>query len=81
MVGSFVPTQHQDLLEVPLDRFQSFEDTRLEGVTAFRTSKKVFGREWTMVVTRSQELLDGQLRGIAQVLRKCRRALSELQAR
>jgi hypothetical protein len=34
-----------------------------------------------MVVTRSQELLDGQLRGIAQVLRKCRRALSELQAR
>ena len=79
VVGSLVPTQHQDLLEVPLDRFQSFEDTRLEGVTAFRTSKKVFGREWTMVVTRSQELLDGQLRGIAQVLRKRRRALSELQ--
>ena len=78
MVGSLVPTQHQDLLEVPLDRFQSFEDTRLEGVTAFRTSKKVFGREWTIVVTRSQELLDGQLRGIAQVLRKRRRALSEL---
>jgi len=79
VVGSMVPTQHQDLLEVPLDRFQSFEDPRLEGVTAFRTSKKVFGREWTIVVTRSQELLDGQLRGIAQVLRKRRRALSELQ--
>lgn len=79
VVGSLVPTQHQDLLEVPLDRFQSFEDPRLEGVTAFRTSKKVFGREWTIVVTRSQELLDGQLRGIAQVLRKRRRALSELQ--
>ena len=78
VVGSLVPTQHQDLLEVPLDRFQSFEDPRLEGVTAFRTSKKVFGREWTIVVTRSQELLDGQLRGIAQVLRKRRRALSEL---
>jgi transposase len=30
VVGSLVPTQHQDLLEVPLDRFQSFEDTRLE---------------------------------------------------
>ena len=79
VVGSLVPTQHQDLLEVPLNRFQSFEDTRLAGVTAFRTSKKVFGREWTIVVTRSQELLDGQLRGIAQVLRKRRRALSELQ--
>src|SRR5438309_134783 len=49
VVGSLVPTQHQDLLAVPLDRFQSFEDPRLEGVTAFRTSKKVFGREWTIV--------------------------------
>src|SRR5205814_9866517 len=30
VVGSLVPSQHQDLLEVPLDRFQSFEDIRLE---------------------------------------------------
>jgi len=79
VVGSLVPTQHRDLLEVALDRFQSLEDSRLEGVTAFRTSKKVFGRDWTILVTHSQELLDGQLRGIAQVLRKRRRALAELQ--
>jgi transposase len=81
VVGSLVPTQHLDLLEVPLDKFQSFQDARLEGVTAFRTSKKVFGRPWTMVVTHSQELLDGQLRGIAQVLGKRRRALGELQGK
>jgi transposase len=79
VVGSLVPTQHSDLLEVPLDKFQAFQDARLEGVTAFRTSKKVFGRPWTIVVTHSQELLEGQLRGIAQVLRKRRRALDELQ--
>ena len=79
VVGSLVPTQHSDLLEVPLDKFQSFQDARLEGVTAFRTSKKVFGRHWTIVATHSQELLEGQLRGIAQVLGKRRRALSELQ--
>jgi transposase len=79
VVGSLVPTQHRDLLDIPLDRFQSFEDSRLEGVTALRTSKKVFGRDWTILITHSQELLDGQLRGIAQVLRKRRRALSELQ--
>jgi transposase len=81
VVGSLVPTQHRDLLEVALDRFQSLEDSRLEGVTAFRTSKKVFGRDWTIIVTHSQELLDGQLRGIAQVLRKRRRALAELQGK
>ena len=79
VVGSLVPTQHRDLLDAPLHRFQSFEDSRLKGVSAFRTSKKVFGRDWTIIVTHSQELLDGQLRGIAQVLRKRRRALAELQ--
>ena len=62
VVGSLVPTQHRDLLDVALDRFQSLEDSRLEGVTAFRTSKKVFGRDWTILVTHSQELLEGQLR-------------------
>ena len=77
VVGSLVPSQHPDLLRIPLQRFQSLKD--LEGVTAFRTFKEVFGRRWTIVLTRSQELLDGQLRGIAQVLGKRRRALSELQ--
>ena len=81
VVGSLVPTQHPDLLGIPLKSFQSLQDPRLEGVTAFRTSKKVFERHWTIVVTRSQELLDGQLRGIAQVLGKRRRALVELQGK
>jgi hypothetical protein len=81
VVGSLVPTQHPDLLGIPLDRFQSFKDARLEGVTAFRTSQEVFGRHWTIVVPRSQELLDGQLRGIAQVLGKRRWALAELQGK
>ena len=81
IVGSLLPSQHRDLLDVALDRFQSLEDSRLEGVSAFRTSQKVFGRDWTILVTHSQELLDGQLRGIAHVLRKRRRALAELQGK
>jgi transposase len=79
IVGSLVPSQHADLLGIPLDRFQPLNDFRLKGVTAYRTAKEVFGRRWTIVLTRSQELLHGQLRGIAQVLRKRRRALAELQ--
>ncbi|MBI4169519.1 MAG: transposase, partial [Acidobacteria bacterium] len=51
------------------------------GVQAYRTKKTVFGREWTVVVTRSQSLLVGQLRGIAQHLRKRRGALFALQAK
>jgi len=79
VVGSLVPSQHRDLLAISVRQFQTLRDPRLQGVTAYRTEKEVFGRHWTLVVTRSQELLDGQLRGIAQVLKKRRRALSELQ--
>ena len=48
-------------------------------MTAYRTTQTVFGRPWTLVVTRSAELLAGQLRGIAQQLAKRRRALAALQ--
>lgn len=79
LVGSLVPSHHSDLLEIPLKEFAAPSDPRLEGTTAHRTAKKIFGHDWTIVVTRSEELLQGQLRGIAQHLRKRRRALAELQ--
>lgn len=81
VIGSLVPTQHADLLAIPLRRFSPLADPRLEGVQAYRTKKTVFGREWTVVVTRSQTLLEGQLRGIAQHLRKRRRSLVALQGK
>jgi transposase len=79
VIGSLVPTQHPELLAVPQHRFQALDDRRLPGVTAYRTTRELYGRCWTIVVTRSVTLLRGQLRGIAQHLRKRRRALAELQ--
>jgi transposase len=79
VVGSLVPTHHADLLAVPLRRFQALRDRRLRKLTAYRTTKEVAGRTWTVVVTRSEPLLRGQLRGIAQHLKKRRQALAELQ--
>lgn len=79
VVGSLVPSQHPGLLAVPLHRFAACADPRLAGVTAYRTTQTVCGRPWTLVVTRSAELLAGQLRGIAQQLAKRRRALAALQ--
>lgn len=79
VVGSLVPSQHPALLAVPLRRFAACADPRLEGVAAYRTTQTVFGRPWTLVVTRSAELLAGQRRGIAQHLAKRRRALGALQ--
>jgi transposase len=79
VIGSLVPTQHKDLLAIPLDRFSALKDPHLAGTVAHRTTKTVFGREWTVVVTRSDELLAGQLRGIAQHVAKRKKRLSELQ--
>ena len=81
VIGSLVPTQHQDLLELPLKEFSSLEDPQLEGTVAYRTSKEVFGRKWTIVVTRSQRLLDGQLRGIAQSVSKRRKKFFALRSK
>ncbi len=41
VVGSLVPSQHQDRLEIPIKEFSGLDDPRLEGVLAHRTKKKV----------------------------------------
>lgn len=78
VIGSLVPSQHQDLLAIPLRRFDELSDPRVAGVAAHRTKKTVQGHDWTVVVTRSQALLDGQLRGIAQHIAKRRKQFREL---
>jgi len=80
-IGSLVPTQHQDLLSVPLPRFRYLRDPLFEGVRVYRTEKEVFGRKRTILITRSRALLQGQIRGIRQHLAKKLRALRDLQKR
>ena len=78
-VGSLVPTQHSDLLKIPLEQFRSLPGARFEGVSVYRTKKTVFGQERTIVITFNESLLDGQLQGITANLEKARRKLTELQ--
>lgn len=80
-IGSLVPSQHQDLLDIPLQRFRRLKDPLFQGVWAYRTEKEVFGRRRTIIITRSQALLQGQIRGIRQHLVKKLRALQDLQKR
>jgi len=74
-VTSLTVTYHKDLLAIPLRQYQSFTEPRLDGTTAYRTTKEIWGKERTVVITRSEKLLAGQLAGIAQALRKKRAAL------
>lgn len=80
-IGSLVPSQHQDLLDIPLRQFHALKDPALAGVRAYRTEKEVFGQKRTIVITRSRALLRGQVRGIRQHLAKKLRALRDLQKR
>jgi len=78
-VGSLVPSQHADLLEIPRRRFRTLAAAGLEEVAVYRTQKKVFGQPRTIVVTFNQNLLDGQLQGLMQHLSKARHKLRDLQ--
>jgi len=78
-VGSLVPTQHTDLLEVPRRLFRPSDTPRLEGVEVYRTEKKIFGQLRTVLVTFNPNLYDGQLQGLTANLNKARTKLRELQ--
>ena len=78
-VGSLVPSQHADLLNISRDQFRPLAQSGLEGVEAYRTQKKVFGQSRTIVVTFNQNLYDGQLQGLSAHLDKAREKLRGLQ--
>lgn len=80
-ITSLTLTHHMDLLEVPLRRFETFADPRLEGTSAYRAQKTIWGQDRTVVVTRSERLLKGQMDGIRASLRKKRAALRQLQTK
>lgn len=78
-VGSLVPHHFAELLDIPLGEFRELTDPRLKGVRVKRTQAKVLGKVRPVLVTHSQSLLRGQLRGIEQHLARRRRKLRSLQ--
>jgi len=80
-VTSLTITHHNDLLSISLRRFRPLKGARLKGVLAYRTSKVIWGNERTVIVTRSPQLLSGQIAGIISALKKKRSKLHELRAK
>ncbi len=80
-VGSLVPTQHPDLLKVPPNRFKSLEADRFPGVLAYRTTKRIFGVDRTVVVTDSENFFVAQGQTLLREIAKCQKRLRELQNR
>src|SRR5271155_2696145 len=80
-VGSLPPSDHPDLMAVPKSRYQKVDAKAFPGLSAFETTKVVFGRQRRIVVTHSQNFHDEQAASFEQTLGKARRQLSELAAR
>lgn len=80
-VGSLPPSQHKDLLSIPLDSFTLLRGKRLQGVTAWRTRKMVFGKDRTIVVTWNPRLAVKQEAALLAYLTKKSEALRGIQQR
>jgi transposase len=80
-IGSLPPSDHSDLLAVPPGDYQIVDPKRFPGLGAFETRKVVFGRDYRIVVTHSEDFHHKQARGFEQTLAKARRHLAELAAR
>jgi len=80
-VGSLPPSDHLDLMAVGKSRYQKVDAKAFPGLSAFETTKVVFGRQRRIVVTHSQNFHDEQAASFEQTLGKARRQLSELAAR
>jgi transposase len=80
-VGSLPPSDHPDLLAVPMSRYRIVDPDRFPGLSYVDTTVTALGVTRRAVLTHSQTLHDKQSRGFDQTLAKARRRLVELQQR
>jgi len=76
-VGGLVPSYFKDLIKAANNNFQMITVDG-ENIPAFRTKQKVWEEERTCIVTISEQLKEGQIRGINQGLNKRYKKLENL---
>jgi transposase len=69
-VASLVPSQHRDLLGLPVSSYEPVTSGRLEGTPVLRLTKDIWGAERTVVLFVSETLRAGQVRGLEQHMQK-----------
>ena len=79
-VGSLVPTQHPELLAIRRKDMHRLDPNLLPAVWAYRTRKKLFGVERTVLVTFNRPFYEAQLKTLRREIRKRQQKLQTLQA-
>jgi len=77
-VGSLVPTQHPELLDISRRKMRRLNPETLPAVWSHRTRKKVFGRERTILCTFNQPLFDAQQKTLHREITKRKQKLETL---
>lgn len=82
-VGSVKPDDHKDLAMISNDddSLKPVSHPRLDQVKAFRTQKKIYGRNLTVIVTFNNTLYSSQLQSINNEVNKCVKKLSLLSSK
>jgi transposase len=76
VIGSLSPSKHPELLEIPTEQFHQLQD--MPGTSAYRTKMEIYGKQRTIVVSRSQQFAHKQRRSFNQTLATAIRELDEL---
>ena len=79
-VGSLVPTQHPELLAIRRKTMHRLDSHLLPAVWSYRTRKKLFGVQRTVLVTFNLLLYEAQLKTLRREIRKRQQKLQSLQA-
>jgi len=81
VVGSLVPRHHPDLLAIPRKKLRRLDPERFpDEVLAYRTTKEVFGRPYTVLTTYNENLFHAQVGTIQREVAKRQTQLREYQA-
>ena len=78
-VGGLKFNQCPEFNTIGFENFSQLEGERLKGTSAYRTTKHIYGRDLTVVLTYNQALYEAQLDGITSNIEKCSEKLKILE--
>ena len=80
-VGGLTKAQVTELFDVPFSKYVPLTGDSLSGTCAYRTTREVFGSEYTVVMVYNPVLEAGQLQGIRKNIAETEAALGAIQER
>ena len=76
-VASLVPAHHTELMTIPLSAYRPLAGERLREVPVLRLTRTIWGQQRTVVLFISEQLRQGQRRGLMQHLKQRLTALEQ----